>query len=562
MSTDKYGSARWANENDLRAEGISAIGVPSVREFASLKEMRAYYTSKDPGLGAFLLSRLVSPSELLAGARSEYVASTSGLLAGMANWFSGAQKSGRSGDLIGWLGDGHITTIAPTRSGKGVGLVIPNLLNYPGSVLVVDPKGENYAVTSRCRRDAMGQEVICLDPFGICEEETHFINPLDGLVNPRRKPETYLDDNPALIDEISVIVDAMIVRGKDEKDPHWNDKARTLLKGLTLAVVCGFGPKMGRHLGEVRNLLLQPRNRLTRMFDEWSFEENVAGGALSRAALEIQSMAEQELSSVISTAARHTEFLDSAQALRSIGFNQQGGSMRYDMRNLKAEGCVSIYMIVPPHHLTKYSRLIRLWVTAAASAMTRTIGRPADGYPVLFLLDEIAQLGRMEPLIQAVSLLAGYGMSMWMVWQDLAQMKALYEGEWSSFLANSKIQQYFGVNDYETAKYVSDMLGEATIDVSSVSESRSTSRNTKEFIGSNVGGGSANTFSEISRSLMKPDEIRRLNREIMLTFVQGCPPIVSKRLAYFRDPEFEGRFDANPGMAGHGVGAAIKSAGR
>jgi type IV secretion system protein VirD4 len=556
MATDKYGSARWANQEDLISEGISSFDIPSMTYFNyDLASMQNFYSSGDPSLGAFLLSRLVPIDQLLAGFRSEYEASTAGLFDGLADWIMGSRRTGNSSGLIGWSGDGHITTIAPTRSGKGVGLVIPNLLHYPGSVIVVDPKGENYAVTHKFREDILQHEIVCLDPFAVCERKTYAINPLDGLVNLRKSPDAYLEDNPNLLDEISSIADAMIVRGKDEKDPHWNDKARSLLKGLTLAVVCGFGPSKGRHLGEVRSLLLQQRDDLFRTLDDWSNLSNmkiVAGGALARAALEIQSMASEELSSVISTALRHTEFLESGQAMRSLGYDPGGYGLRYSIKNLKTEGQVSIYMIIPPHHLQKYSRLMRLWITAATSAMTSEPGPPEDGYPVLFMLDEIAQLGRMEPLIQAVSLLAGYGMSMWMVWQDLAQMKVLYEHEWSSFLANSKIQQYFGVNDYDTAKYVSDMLGEATIDVSTISESNSTSREAMHILGSK-GKGTSNTISEIARPLMKPDEIRRLNREIMLTFVQGCPPIISKRLAYYQDPEFEGLFAENPSRVKRGV---------
>ena len=259
-------------------------------------------------------------------------------------------------------------------------------------------------------------------------------------------------------------------------------------------------------------------------------------------------MGPDEMSSVISTALRHTEFLDSPRALESLGAAPSGsGQESYDIRDLKKWGSVSIYIILPPHHMARYARLIRLWISSAMAAMTRTEGKPADGVPVLFMLDEMAQLGRMEPLITAVSLLAGYGMTLWMVWQDLAQIKSIYEHEWASFLANAKVQQYFGTNDHETAKMVSEMLGEETvINYTKSSSDSQTKSGLLQLPSGNKQVGTSLSEAEASRHLLKPDEVRRLNRESMLMFVQGCSPILARRLAYFRDSEFNDRYDRNP----------------
>lgn len=252
----------------------------------------------------------------------------------------------------------------------------------------------------------------------------------------------------------------MIVRDAGAKDPHWDDKARTLLRGLILAVICGKGPHRLRHLSEVRELLAQPFHVIGNFILDSMCQDKVAvGGLLSRAGNEILSTGNEELKSIISNALKHTEFLDSGLACKSLGDMNDGGIGTYDLADLKSIGGVSIYMIIPPQYLVRYSRLIRLWITMAMSAMTRSSRKPADGCPVLFMLDEMAQLGSLPMMKQAVSLLAGYGMSIWMVWQDLSQLKALYEHDWPTFLANAKIQQFFGINDHETAKYISEMLG-------------------------------------------------------------------------------------------------------
>ncbi len=541
-TSDSYGSARWASAKDLAAEDLFTFSPFEHNPAAFVSERtKQAYIQGSPQRRGMILSHLGNPDRMMAAIREGYTSSTSSLMSGLASLFNPRQVD----NMLGWAGDGHIITVAPTRSGKGVGLVVPNLLHYPGSVLVVDPKGENYAITAEYRRRVLRQDVICLDPFHIVSSHTNSINPLDGIVDYRKPPSTYLDANPELGDMAANIAEAMIMRDANAKDPHWDDKSRSLIKALLLAVMCGKGPKRQRHLSELRALLAQPLNGILEFLHvDMMMDKSAAGGLLHRAASEILSCGEEELKSVISTSLKHTEFLDSALVCNALGDYSEGCKGSYDLSELKTQGGVSIYMIIPPHHLTRYVRCIRLWVTMAMSAMTRHKGKPADGCPVLFMLDEMAQLGTMEMMRQAVSLLAGYGMSIWMVWQDLSQLKALYEHDWSTFLANAKIQQFFGINDHETAKYISEMLGAATIEVNSTSEGD----NYKEGIvfkkkeGSNV----STSTSEVARNLLNPDEVRRLNKKAVLTFVQGIPPIMGERITYFQEPMFADRAKPNP----------------
>ncbi len=542
-TTDSYGSARWANAEDLEKENLFCLspGNGDAAAFADATRRRNHISASRDNR-ALILGKMGNPAELMADIRSGYDSSTSSLLSGLANLFSSSKNQG---NYLGWNGDGHVITIAPTRSGKGVGMVIPNLLHYPGSVIVIDPKGENYAVTAEYRRKVLHQQVVCLDPFHVITPKTNSINPLEGIVENLSNPATYLDQNPELGDVASNIADAMILRDARAGDPHWDDKARSLLKGLILAVLCGLGYRGRRHLSCVRELLAQPFDDLySFIYVTMREDAYAAGGLLKRAANEILSAGENELKSIISCALKHTEFLDSQLLCEALGdcFNDCRGT--YNISELKKRGAVSVYIIIPPHHLARYARAVRMWVTIAMAAMTQRPGLPADGCPVLFMLDEMAQLGTMEMMRQAVSLMAGYGMSIWMVWQDLAQLKALYEHDWATFLANAKIQQFFGINDHETARYVSEMLGAATIKVAS----KSMADNFKYFvfIKSKESCSKGVSESEITRNLLNPDEVRRLDRQAVLTFVQGVPPILSKRLTYYNDSHFAGKASPNP----------------
>ena len=547
-TTDNFGSARWANPEDLASEGILHFA-KHFQDSSQLnsKHERLGYIKGDPVVRSFILGRLDDPKELTAGIREGYDQANDGLFDGLFTLFDSSRNNT---NYLGWAGDGHILTVAPTRAGKGVGLVIPNLLHYPGSVLVVDPKGENYAVTHKYRQEVLGQQIVCLDPFHVVldkDEVCDSINPFDGIFDYKKPPSTYLSKNQEIIDEANLIADALIMRGPEEKDPHWNDKCRTLLKGLILAVMCGYGPNKRRHLSEVRALLTLDRKGFVDLLVNMEFDKSSLSGLLSRASLEIQSMGVEELKNVRSFALKHTEFLDAKPIENCLGnANQLYYQGSYNLRDLKTEGQVSIYMILPPHYLTRYVRLFRLWITMAMASMTRTYKKPADGCPVLFMLDEMAQLGTMDMMRQAVSLLAGYGMSLWMIWQDLSQLKALYEVDWPSFIANAKIQQFFGINDHETAKYISEMLGPGTIQISSSSESSSRSKeNTALFKATNTTN-KTETLSEKERSLLSADEVRRLNREAMIMFVQGIPPILARRISYYKDPMFENNYQINP----------------
>ena len=536
-TTDHYGSARWATHDERKAEGI--LDIPADR-----------IVKREGDSGRSLLfGELKDPDALLRGIRQETDGSFSTLSTKLGAALPGGPGAQSLRSFLGWGGDGHVLTVAPTRSGKGVGLVIPNLLHYAGSAIVIDPKGENWAITHRWRRDVLGQRIVCLDPFHVVLPKatpTDSINPLDGLVDYKRSPETYLKQNPELLDEVSMIADALIMRPAEEKDPHWNDKCRTLLKGLILAVVYGIGPGERRHLSCVREMLTSGLERLQGFFPFMEKSPANADGALGRAAREISTMGKEEFKNVISFALKQTEFLDSpiiGDCLGGAGGDARGS---FDLRTLKTGGPATIYLILPPHYLAQYARLFRLWITMAMAAMTRTYEPPKGGKPVLFLLDEMAQLGTMDMMRKAVSLMAGYGMTLWMVWQDLSQLKLLYKDDWQSFLANAKVQQYFGINDPETAKTISEMLGEETIRIETVSESTATSRENMALFHSTKTKNTAYTNAEAARALLKPDEVRRLPRETMLLFVQGVAPIACRRLAYYADPTFSGRFDANP----------------
>jgi type IV secretion system protein VirD4 len=178
--------------------------------------------------------------------------------------------------------------------------------------------------------------------------------------------------------------------------------------------------------------------------------------------------------------------------------------------------------------------------------MTRERQRPAER--VLFLLDEFAQLGRMRPVERGVTLVGGYGVTFWMLVQDLAQLRKAYPDAWETLLANADVLQAFGINDWETAEHLSRLTGDTTVVVETDSETWGTSTGRT----AHRQEGQSSSRSERGRRLLTADEVRRMPRDRMLIFMRGCGPINARRIDYRTDPGFAGLAEINPL---HSVGA-------
>jgi type IV secretion system protein VirD4 len=448
---------------------------------------------------------------------------------GTAHWGNTADLLGESGLILGqdrrgrylrYAGDGHLLTVAPTRSGKGTGCVIPNLLTYPGGIVVTDPKGENYAVTARAR-SALGSRVQALDPFGIAGGEARF-NPMD-LID-ATKDSAY--DDAWLLADMLVVADRS---GRD--DAYWDEEARALLAGLILYVVSCEAPAQ-RSLGRVRGLLTLSTDQFTGLIHTMQASKEL-GGLIERAANRIAQKEPRERSHVISAAQSHTHFLDSPAIARVIsGSTIALGDL--------AAGALSLYVILPSGHLEAYRRWMRLVIGSALRVTMAARGR--SPHRVLFLLDEFANLGPMRPVEHGVALAAGFGVTFWLLVQDLAQLRREYGASAQTFLANADVLQAFGVNDWETAEHLSRLAGESTILVTSDSHSSGVTRGR----GGSSQEGEGETVSERGRRLITADEVRRLGADDQLLFPRGKAPLRIARVNYLGDRVLAAIADRNP----------------
>lgn len=189
-----------------------------------------------------------------------------------------------------------------------------------------------------------------------------------------------------------------------------------------------------------------------------------------------------------------------------------------------------MFLILPPDRLATYSRWMRLLVAQSLTEMARGPEKPPA--PVLYLLDEFAALGHLAPVERAMGLMAGYGVQLWPILQDIHQLRAIYRQRAGTFLSNTGVLQVFGVNDHDSARLVSDLLGQETVVFQTMSRALDSDKS-----------GITYTEQHTARPLLTPDEVRNLPQDVQLLFLAGQHPIVANKLSYFADREFKESFD-------------------
>jgi type IV secretion system protein VirD4 len=345
---------------------------------------------------------------------------------------------GQSGELVYYGGKGHIVTIAPSRSGKFVSVIAPNMGYYPGSVLAIDPKGEQAAVCGAVR-EALGQRVFYLNPLKMHGLPCHSFNPMQWLTQ----------DSPRLVTDAVMMAEAMIADDGGEAS-HWTREARSLLEGLILYVA--LSPDFPyRDLVTVRSLLTQSEADLNRTLQEMEAfpHENVrAVGAM------VLSKSDRERSSVISSVRSQTHYL-SVDLMQNVL-----GASDFDFTDLKPgrnEPYISVFLMLPIDLVKAYSGWLRLMVSMAIKAMLRTMTKPE--HQALFVLDEFFSLGHLEDIEIASGSMPGMGLKLHLVVQSLAQLRDKYPKIWTDLISNAGALQSFNASDPDTAAYLSSMVG-------------------------------------------------------------------------------------------------------
>jgi type IV secretion system protein VirD4 len=383
--------------------------------------------------------------------------------------------------------DGYVLLFAPARSGKGVGVVVPNLLAYKGSIICSDPKGENQAITAR-HRAALGRTVSLnvIDPH-----LSDTFNPLDMV-----RIGTFHEADDAL--ELA----KLLVIPEGGSSGHWDNRATQLLQGLILYTCLRYQsvPEL-RNLAKIRSLVASGWTGISSVIAEDA--RSLGSTSLRDFMQAFQEMeGSDEARSILSNA-------EKAMAIwsgdRPAGLVSMESS--FDFRDFNRT-LMTCYIMVDEEKLPIYAGFLRVMMGCALMAMTRAKDEAPPKHPTLLLLDEAAAMGRIEPLETGVGYLATYA-RMILVFQDLNQLRRTYPKA-DSMIANANCKVAFGVNDIESATTLAESIGKTTFH--------------------NRDGG------EVSRYLLDPAEVMRLSTKKSIVFFSGAVrfPVLAGKVQYFK----------------------------
>jgi len=538
------------------------------------------------GAGGFLA--LVVPIAI-AWRRTRRIEAERNDLHGSAHWASPEEiaatgvlptEANRGGLLLGaWVhrgrvrylrhkGSEHVMIFAPTRSGKGVGIVIPTLLSWDQSVLVHDLKGENWALTSGFRERGLKQRTLRFDPT----------SPDSARFNPLL--EIRMDGN--LVKDVQNIATMIVDPDGKGLNDHWAKTGFDLMTGVVLFVLLFDWQSIGKDRGErclatvqgvlsdggpIREIAMEDARRKPRAEGDPEIEgsqavmlfirdralaevaklENLSSPEAShrrtgwmvvaQASQSYLNKAPNEASGVLSTALSFLSLYRDpivAENTRVSDFTLESLMGGEDTDGKPVESPTSLYLVVPPSDKDRLKPLLRLIINQVVRRLTERMeftpgeqGRSRWPHRLLLLLDEFPSLGRLDIFQEALAFVAGYGLTALLIAQDLSQLTAAY-GRDESILSNCHIRIAFAPNRIETAELLTRMAGQGTV-----------THTQRQYSGNRLAVAlmHVNTNEQIvRRPLLTADECMRLPAEDQLVFVAGHPPIYGRKIRYYEDP--------------------------
>lgn len=494
-----HGSARWAEKKDIQAAGL-----------------------------------LPRPRGLLGLVSGKDAPAPTGVYVG--GW---EDKRGRF-HYLRHNGPEHILTVAPTRSGKGVGLVIPTLLSWSASAVITDLKGELWALTAGWRKQHARNKVLRFEPASSCGGVGW--NPLDEI---RLGTEHEVGD----VQNLATLIVDPDGRGLES---HWQKTAFALLVGVILhALYKARNEGAAATLPAVDAMLADPERAVAELWMEMVTYGHVDGRnhpAIGSAARDMMDRPEEEAGSVLSTAKSYLTLYRDPVVARNLSRSE---FRIHDLMHF--DDPVSLYIVTHPNDKARMRPLVRVMVSMIvrllADRMAFHAGRPVAHYQhrLLMMLDEFPSLGRLEILQESLAFVAGYGIKCYLICQDINQLKSRETGYGrdEAITSNCHVQNAYPPNRLETAEYLSRLTGQTTV----VKEQITTSgRRTAAMLGQ-----VSRTYQEIQRPLLTLDECLRMpgprkndagdieEPGDMLIHVAGYPAIYGKQPLYFKDPLFQAR---------------------
>ena len=443
------------------------------------------------------------------------------------------------GKDIYYPGEAHLMTIAPAGAGKGTSIVVPNLLNYRGSMVVTDPKGELCAMTARYRREVLGHDVVVLNPWREkltreleLELGDHGYNPL-GLLKP----------GPDVKDDADLL-SLLLIPGSpqmSESEAFFVNTARAILTASMLHLLSDKPEGDEITLPELRDNLMKGGEELDAFLAQMAANPGF-GGVFAREGQRFVGESSESPKQFLACLATAQEALKIYDDFGPLGQHVSRGTFSFEQTKRRP---TTVYLVMPSDRAATHQG----WLNLAIGAALEQVGRDRSNKRVLFMLDEFANLGYVPGILRAMAQYRGQGVQVQTIWQAVpGQARRIYKDGWREFVSLSELVNIFGVWEPETLELVSKWVGNETVrDLSFTSQADA-----------RFGGGQDVSLaaSDRSRPLIRSEEVRVLPKGHQIVLYRNLAPLTAELVSYLERRAWKKRADPNPYHRRRAHGAA------
>lgn len=428
-------------------------------------------------------------------------------------------------------------TLSPQGGGKSTASSIPALLSYNGPMFVFDVKGELWVTTARYRAETFKRKIVVIDPFRITKGQDFIRNkPATLLKDYYFNPFDWIPENQKERDRmINAFASSFIIHEGGNGNAggnavHFDENAKILIRGYCEYMMHQL-PKEKRNLITLYTLLCEQSEDAKLTFEQMS---QVPGRAAA-AANQINRVGADERGSILSTSYRQIDWMSDSNIQETLS------SSNFNLNDF-LKGDMDIFVVIPEDQVKEHSRLVRMILVLLKAAIVRANPSDLPKKKMLFLLEELAQLGYCPDVEECIETLRARGIVIWGIFQTLSQIECYKKPD---LFKTMPIKQIFTNDDEKTMEWVQKLGGKKTIITKTLSSNSGDSKQKMQFVGGTTSQGEGESVHETGVDLIPTNQIRELSMDEQFVFYMGAKPIRCKKIRYFEHPLFAGRYDIN-----------------
>jgi type IV secretion system protein VirD4 len=422
-------------------------------------------------------------------------------------------------------------TISPPGGGKTTSSSIPILLTHDGPVFAFDIKGELWAVTARYRKEVLGREIVVIDPFAVTKSEDFKQGkPMSLLNDYHLNPFDWIPEEKKQRDRMINAFASSFVINEGGFATHFDENAKILIRGYIDYMMSLEKDK--RSLPFLYHLMSEEIEDAKSTFDQMALLEGRAGAAANQ----IKRVGVDERGSILSTSYRQIDWMGDSNIQETLA------QSNFDLRDF-LKGKMDIFIVLPEDQVKEHNRLFRMVMSLLMSMIVQARPSELPKKKMLFLLEELAQLGASPDVEQCIEVMRIRGVIVWTVFQALKQIEMFNKPD---LFLSVPLKQVFTNDDVETMRWIQNLGGKKTILTKTLSAIKGDLHRKMQVFGGSVSSGEGESIHETGVDLVQLNEIRELSKNEQFVFLHGAKPIRCKKVRYFEHTDFAGKYDPNP----------------